>query len=86
MADEVERYVISRAASGDASGDSRHTPVADLVDDVQGVRVVGALDDSTALVEMSDDARVRVEREHPQLVVEPNLYYGLLASRRHRAA
>jgi hypothetical protein len=42
------------------------------------VIVLDKLDDSTALVEMSDIEHERISREHPELLIEPNLLYKLV--------
>jgi hypothetical protein len=44
-----------------------------------GIRVLQQLDESTALVEMSDDTSHSVIGQHPEIVVEPNIRYALQA-------
>lgn len=42
------------------------------------VVVLDELNDSTALVEMSEMEHKRLSREHPELLIEPNLLYKLV--------
>jgi hypothetical protein len=68
---DVAQYVISRPyRRGKAERAQRS--VASLVANLLGVRVLSKVDDSMVLVEMSEEARERVEREHPDFRVEPN--------------
>ena len=48
----------------------RHYPRVVLLD---------TLDETTALVEMSDSDRMLITRQHPEWAVEPNIRYGKLA-------
>jgi len=41
------------------------------------IKILQELDKNTALVEMSADTRRLLTREHPEIVVEPNLRYSL---------
>jgi hypothetical protein len=42
-----------------------------------GVTILDELDESTALVTMSDRAHHRLAQEHPELTIEPNIMYTL---------
>lgn len=92
MAKRPAQYVVSRNddsgrrsnASASPVGMTRggETSVAHMVDSVTGVHILGELDASTALVEMSEETRDLVERRYPELTVEPNLEYHHHARRR----
>ena len=44
-----------------------------------GIRILQQLDESTALVEMSDETSHVLIGQHPEIVVEPNIRYALQA-------
>jgi len=68
---DVAQYVISRPYRRGKANKAQRS-VASLVVDLLGVRVLSKLDDSMVLVEMSQETRERVEREHPDFCVELN--------------
>jgi hypothetical protein len=66
-----KKYVVSPAAR------QRNLRVSALLRRRRGVKVLDELDDSTALVVMSDRAHNRLSQEHPELIIEPDLIYTL---------
>lgn len=68
-----KKYVVSPPTR------QRNLRVSALLKSRPGVIVLDELDDSTALVAMSDKAHHRLSKEHPELVIEPDLIYTLQA-------
>lgn len=64
-----KKYVVSPPAR------QRNLRVSALLRKCPGVTVLDELDDSTALVVMSDRAHDQLSQEHPELVIEPDLIY-----------
>jgi hypothetical protein len=65
---EMSQYVIMEPISNSP-------PLAVTLEVYPDVVILDELDESNVLVEMSEEARDRIRRELPQLVVEPNLPY-----------
>lgn len=51
--------------------------VAELLACYPKASIIDELDNSTALVEMSADVCEQISRNHPELLIEPNLLYKL---------
>jgi Ethanolamine utilization protein EutJ (predicted chaperonin) len=66
-----KKYVVSPSAR------QRNLRVSALLRRRRGITVLDELDDSTALVVMSDRALDQLSQEHPELVIEPDLIYTL---------
>lgn len=64
----TQRYVVTPSGS-------RRVKVGELLRHYPRVILLDALDDSTALVEMSERDRIRLSRRHPELAIEPNIPY-----------
>ena len=64
----TKRYVVTPSGS-------RRVKIGELLRHYPRVILLDALDDSTALVEMSERDRVRLSRRHPELAIEPNIPY-----------
>ena len=52
--------------------------IGELLRHYPRVILLDALDESTALVEMSERDRARLSRQHPELAIEPNITYRKL--------
>lgn len=68
-------YVVTPSGSG------RGMRVGEVLRHYPEVVLLDTLDDSTALVEMSDRDRLLISRRHPEWAIEPNVRYGKLAQR-----
>jgi hypothetical protein len=68
----TKRYVVTPIRSGD------HMQIGELLRHYPKVVLLDSLDESTALVEMTEGDRVRLTRQHPELAIEPNLTYHKL--------
>ena len=65
------QYVITQRAGG-------VTAVSTLLRKDPEVVILDEIDYSTALAEMSEETHQRIQREFPNLVIEPNNAYTLL--------
>jgi len=68
----TKRYVVTPAMSGS------RMQLGQVLSKYPKVILLDRLDDSAALVEMSDRDRTRLARQHPELVIEPNIAYRKL--------
>jgi hypothetical protein len=66
-----KKYVVTPAAR------QVSLRVSAVLEHCPGITVLDELDDSTALVIMSDRTHHRLSKEHPELVIEPDLIYTL---------
>lgn len=67
-------YVVS--PSDTARGRMR---VGEVLRNYPRVVLLDTLDETTALVEMSDSDRLLISQQHPEWAIEPNIRYGKLA-------
>ncbi|MBY0491450.1 MAG: hypothetical protein K2R93_16560 [Gemmatimonadaceae bacterium] len=84
MKNQIIEYVVSRPVmrekvqgfgrSGQPAAEGVRS-IANIVQDVAGVQVLNEVDSSTALVRMSETAMHRMQKAHPELIVEPNIQY-----------
>lgn len=65
----TKRYVVTPSING------RVIHLAQVLRAYPKVVLLDKVDDSTALVEMSDRDLDRLSRQHPELAIEPNLPY-----------
>lgn len=65
----TKRYVVTRNSNG------RVVHLGKVLRAYPKVILLDKLDDSTALVEMSDRDLMRLSRQHPELAIEPNIPY-----------
>jgi hypothetical protein len=68
----TNRYVVTRSYAGD------QMHVMTLLNQYPTVVLVDELDETTALVEMTPRDRMRISRQHPELMIEPNIGYRKL--------
>jgi hypothetical protein len=66
--DTLEEYVISTRQREDCS-------IGNIVREYGGADVLDELDATTALVAMPRYVALRLERDHPELLIEQNLPY-----------
>lgn len=65
-------YVVS------PSGVGRRMRIGEVLRHYPRVVLLDTVDDSTALVKMSERDRIRLSRQHPELAIEPNITYRKL--------
>ena len=68
-------YVVSPSGAGRGAG----MRVGEVLRHYPRVVLLDTLDETTALVEMSDSDRMLITRQHPEWAIEPNIRYGKLA-------
>lgn len=68
-------YVVTPSSSG------RGMHVGEVLRHYPRVVLLDTLDDTTALVQMSDSDRLLISRQHPEWAIEPNISYGKIAQR-----
>jgi hypothetical protein len=70
LSSDLEQYVVIRGTDPTPS-------VRSVLADYPQSVILDELDPSTLLVEMPRDVSQRLAREHPTLLIEPNLRYKL---------
>jgi hypothetical protein len=63
------RYIVTR----DKKGGMMH--VSNVLKGYPSIEIIDCLDESTVLVEMTENERHKISREHPELGIERNELY-----------